>query len=182
MVTNNPYAPPRHDEQDLLLPRGGVGMMGDVLICDKGVSLPPLCLFSGEPASSRTSRLLAWAPQWWGLVAVMSPLIGLLLYFVVRKTGKLEYSLSPAASQRARNARWLAIGGVVVGFVLAGVAAAAKQPELAVLFLVAAFIAIVVGTARSRLFRITKIDKLQIHLKLRPAAAEAFARHFATAR
>jgi hypothetical protein len=149
------------------------------LTCDKGASLPRLCLFSGEPSDERVSRSLSWAPQWFVFVAVMSPLLAGLLYLVIRKTGRLEYSLSPLAKSRVRSALWLSLGGGIGCFVLAGVAGAADQPALALLLIALALIAIVVGSLRSRLFQVTKIDKVQISIKLRADAANAFSRYLA---
>lgn len=183
MTFGNPYAPPLNDEFDDG-PRGataGVKLVGDTLICDKGASLPRVCLFSGEPSSERVSRTLSWAPQWFLILAAMSPLLGALLYFVIRKTARLEYSLTPSARARSSSSLLIAIGGGVGGFLLAIMAGVADQPLLALLLIVIALIAIVVGSVRSRLFTITKIDKQQIHLKLRPDALRGFERHFAGA-
>lgn len=181
MATSNPYAPPQHDDFSGLPlgAGGGPRLLGDTLICDKGSALPPLCLFNGEPSNERLSRTLSWAPQWFLAVAVMSPLIGAIVYFIVRKTGQLEYSLSTTARKRSRSAVWLSLGGIVGGIVLAGVAGANDLPLVALLAIVAALAAIVVGSTRSRLFTVARIDKQQIHLKLRPDAARAFERHLA---
>lgn len=181
MATSNPYAPPQQDDFSGLPlgTGGGMRLHGDTLICDKGLALPRLCLFNGEPSAERVSRTLSWAPQWFLAVAVISPLIGAIIYFIVRKTGQLEYSLSATARKRARGALWLAVGGIVGGVLLAIVAGANDLPILALVAIVAALVAIVVGSARSRLFTVAQIDKQQIHLKLRPDAARAFERHLA---
>ncbi len=181
MATSNPYAPPQHDDLSGLPlgAGGGVRLAGDTLICDKGSALPRLCLYSGEPSNERISRTLSWAPQWSFVVFAVSPLIGAIIYFIVRKTGQLEYSLSPAARQRAKGGTWLVLGGVVGGVLLVILGGANDLPLLAILGIVAALITVVVGSLRTRLFTIAQIDKQQIHLKLRPEAARAFERHLA---
>ncbi|HYP87547.1 MAG TPA: hypothetical protein VEQ59_05330 [Polyangiaceae bacterium] len=185
MVSSNPYAPPQHDEFGGVSPqgsRGGVALSADVLFCDKGASLPPLCLFSGEPASTRVRRKLSWAPQWCLVLAAMSPLIGGIVYLLVRKTGDLEFSMSEAAQKRKTSGLLIAIGGGVGGFALGIGLLAADQGAVGAIVLVAALIAIVVGAVRAQLLRVVKIDKQQIQLKLRPEAAQSFARHLGVAR
>ncbi|HYQ18319.1 MAG TPA: hypothetical protein VEQ58_21235 [Polyangiaceae bacterium] len=185
MVSSNPYAPPKHDELGDALPRGnGVGfaLSGDVLICDLGASLPRLCVFSGEPTEGRISRKLSWAPQWSLTLAAVSPLIGFVVYMFVRKTGQLEYGLSEAAKKRKTSGLLIAIGGGVGGVVLASAGAGADLPALALVGGVLALVAVIVGAVRAQLLRIVKIDKQHIQLKLRPAAAQSFARHLGLAR
>jgi len=184
MVTNNPYAPPRNDDFSAL-PVGsgsGVQLVGDTLICEKGASLPPLCLFNGEPGDDRISRTFTWAPQWALVIVAMSPLIGAVVYLIVRKTGKLEYSLGKAARKRMNDARWLLVGGVLGGVILAIVAGVNELPALMLLAIMVAMIVIVVGSVRMRVFTVSRIDKQQIHLKLRNDAARAFERYLAGAR
>lgn len=181
MASSNPYAPPVHDDFGAapLGSNGGFSLLGDTLTCEKGASLPNICLFSGEVGNERVSRMLSWAPQWFIFVAVMSPLLGAILYYVVRKSGKLDYSLSTAAKKRARGGAWLAFGGVIGGIALLMIGGAADLPVLALLAIVGALIAIVVGSVRSRVFTVARIDKQQIQLKLQPNAARAFERHLA---
>jgi hypothetical protein len=97
----------------------------------------------------------------------------------VRKTGQLEYSLSATARKRARGAALLVLGGIFGGVLLGIVGGANDLPILALVALVGALVAIVVGSVRSRLFTVALIDKQQIHLKLRPDAARAFERYLA---
>jgi len=184
MASSNPYAPPQHDDFSALATGSAsdLRLAGDTLIFDKGASLPRLCLFSGEPSDERTSRTLWWAPQWAFVIVAVSPLIGAIVYFVVRKSGTVEYSLSAAARKRQRSGRWLLIGGALGGVVFATAAGAGKLPALSLLSIAVALILIIVGSVRSRLFHIARIDKQQIHLRLRSEAARAFERYLAGAR
>jgi hypothetical protein len=101
------------------------------------------------------------------------------VYFFVRKTGQLEYSLSATAKQRQRGALWIGVGGTVGGVLLIATAGALDLPVLILVAVLGLLVAIVVASVRSRLFTLAKIDKQQIQLKLRPDAARAFERYLA---
>jgi hypothetical protein len=179
MTTSNPYAPPQHDDFSALPAGAGRGLQlsGDTLICDKGLSLPGLCLFNGEPSHDRVSRTLSWAPQWVIVLVAMSPLLGGIIYLIVRKSGAIEYSLGPVARKRKRDGVWLIFGGLFGGAIIATVAGVNDLPALLLVAILAGLVAIVVGSIRLRHYNVSRIDKQQIHLKLRPEAARAFERH-----
>lgn len=180
MTMDNPYAPPQHDELELAGTSSaarGARLLGNVLICDKGAALPPLCLYSGAPVSEpQIRRTLSWAPQWCLLLAAFSPLLGVPVYFIMKKSGQLSYSLSPEAKRRRRDGVLIAFAGGLGCVALAVVAAAADAPWLVLLAVLGCLVSIVVGSVRARLFNLTKIDKQRVHLKLREEAAAAFGR------
>jgi hypothetical protein len=172
----NPYAPPRSDSYGGSR-RGndsGYQLMGDVLIAEKGVELPDLCIFSGEATEgARVRRKLQWAPPWLAILVAISPLIYVIVYYIVRETGELGYALSPAARARRTSGIAMAIGGSVGGFGAFFWAATEGEIGIMVIGLVVFFVGLIAGALRASLFRIVKIDKTHIHLKLRPAAVRA---------
>ncbi len=173
----NPYAPP---QADALSPRdafAGAGqdwrLDGDRLIVRKGATLPAVCIWTGEPAEGpRKLKTLTWTPGWVRFL-VVSPLILLIAYLIVKKSGTLGYALSQAAQKRQRNATIFLLGGIAGAVLLIIASAAFDTPVLMVLALLF-FVAAVVAAARGRTMRLLRIDKEFIYLRLPPPALEAF--------
>lgn len=185
MTALNPYAPPTHERA--APGTGGPGMhgvrlSGGVLICDKGTRLPALCLYSGVPVSGPPiQKKLTWVPQWCILILAFSPLIGLIIYLFVKKSGTLSYTLSPAALERRQQA--VTFGLAATGLCVAGwVVGLNYGPDwLPMLGILAFLIGLLVAIVRSRLFTIAKIDEATVHLKLRKEATAAFERFLSAA-
>ena len=177
MADVNPYAPPRSETPAaLVVTPSGYRAEGNVLFVDKGVELPDVCIFSGEPTSEgRARKKLQWAPSWLAVLIVISPLVYIIVYYLVRETGTLGFSIGRAARKRRASGIAIAAGGSILG--LGAIIVSAGSGELNgmlvgfVVFLVSA----VAGAMRATLYRIKRIDKTTIHLTLQPAAIRAFA-------
>jgi hypothetical protein len=117
----NPYQPP--EEDDALVGREpGAGdfrvVNGDTLVAEKGAVLPAICLWNGEPCSAgRRETNFAWAPSW-TLIFIVSPLLYVLVYLLVRKRGRLSYCLGTEAQGRRKQALMLAVGAPLGGVAL----------------------------------------------------------------
>lgn len=94
---------------------------GNTLVAEKGSTLPPLCLWNGEPCTAgRKTTNFAWAPVWVWIFAV-SPLLLLAVYLLARKRGELSYCLGTTAQGRQRQVRWLLGGAVLLGLPLVAI-------------------------------------------------------------
>ncbi len=181
----NPYAPPRaiapFAAGDLsALSAGelahGWRLEADRLIARKGTVLPPICIWSGAPTSGmRVRRTLSWAPTWIAILA-LSPIVYLVVYLLVRKTGELDYALGEAARKRQRAAAIIGGGGAIVAGALGFAGAEFDLPLLIVMATGLFLVAFVAALVLARAIRPVKIDKEFIYLKLPPRVAEAFAR------
>src|SRR6187399_2457959 len=103
----NPFAPPADDALGVApsLARRAQDYMihGDTLVVPKGGVLPDFCIYSGEPSRERIQRKLVWVPPALVALVVISPVIYLIVYFIVRKTGTLGYSLGEAGRNRRKS-------------------------------------------------------------------------------
>jgi hypothetical protein len=174
----NPFAPPQADAY--AAPTGtGTGsftVQGNILIAKKGTVLPNVCLFSGEAqGAERVHKKLFWAPPW-TVIFVVSPLIFLIMYFIFRKSGELDYSLGPRAKQRRNQGILAGVGGVILGIVLVAAGGATNEPVLLFVGIFGLLIALVFGIVWGRIITIVRINPDDIHLKLRPEAAQVFSR------
>ncbi len=174
----NPYAAPKDSTE---LPAGSHAhgdyrIEGDLLVVEKGASLPDICIYSGERGDSRVQRKLQWAPPWLAVVVVISPLIYLILYFIMRKTGEIDFALSPAARARRQTGIWVGVGGSILSLLLVFAGIAGESVGLAVLGGFGFLIAIIVGAVMANLVRVQKIDERYIYLKPKSAVLAAFAR------
>ena len=175
----NPFQPPA-DDLPARFPsqRRGSGFVvtGETLIGEKGASLPDLCLYSGKPASGeRTTKKFVWAPPALAILVAFSPLIYLIVYFIVRKSGTLQYSLSDEARQRRTTGMVIAFGSLFASIALFVVGVREEAPLVFLGALVLMLVGLIVGSLRARIVHVVKIDQTHVHLKLRPEAAQAFA-------
>jgi hypothetical protein len=118
----NPYAAPETDAKDPYFShgrnQGGIWRDGLILVMDKEAKLPDRCVKCDEPSEKeRLRRNLYWHhPAYYALVLI-SPLIYLIAYAIVRKTAQVDVGL---CSQH-RWRRWRAIA-IAWALGLAGVA------------------------------------------------------------
>src|SRR5262245_60689364 len=111
----NPFEPPADDAPAFARRTNDFSLNGQTLIAQKGAVLPDICIYSGEPSRDRVERKLVWASPGLAALVVISPLIYLIVYFIVRKTGTLSYSLGEAARQRRTSGIVIALGSIGVG-------------------------------------------------------------------
>jgi hypothetical protein len=173
----NPYAAPRSSGDDLAMD-GDVPwrMSGRMLIARKGVTLPAVCIFTGQPApGEHERRSLSWTPTWFKVMGGLIPIIAAFAYTMFRRSGELEYALGPLARKRRRAGTTMGLVGcgTAIGLFVLGIADELPGLSLAgfLLFLVAFFVA----SARARLFHVNRIDDRYLYIELTPAAAQALA-------
>ena len=176
--SSNPFAPPR---AELSLGRADASafrLEGQVLVAKRGAVLPDLCLWGGHnEGTERIHQTLVWAPPWTAIL-VFSPLIYIIVYFIVRKRGELAYALGPAARARQRQAWQYGAGGMLLSAAIMALGLAVPAAGGAVALAPLLFlVALVVFLVRRRVVQVERIDKEYIRLKLPPEAAAAFARH-----
>lgn len=181
----NPYEPPAAGESNATEPvvvRGHVAngalhlVNGDTLVAEKGSTLPPLCLWNGERCSEgRKTTNFAWAPGWiW--IFVVSPLLLLIVYLLARKRGELSYCLGTTAQGRQRQVRWLLGGAVLLGLPLVAIGVSLRLHLMVAFASLASFVAVLAAVVQAPSLRVVRIDERNVHIKLEPSAAAAFAR------
>lgn len=96
----------------------GMWQDGDRLIVRKGLILPGQCVKCGAPATVRHAKKLVWIHPAWIALILVSWIVLLIVYFIVRKTGTVDFGL---CDRHEKRRFW----GVAVTWVLAlsGVAA-----------------------------------------------------------
>jgi hypothetical protein len=171
MDLSNPYAPPQAsiDEAAGAGSKTGWQLNGDILVAEKGAVLPGLCVWSGEPATHRVNRMLTWAPPW-------TAMMGVILILIFRKTGRLDFAVSELARKRKTSGVLMVVGSFLALVLCIAAGAATNAPAVFLVGILAFFVLLVVGLMRMQPFRLVKIDKTHIYIKLRPPAAAAFAR------
>jgi hypothetical protein len=176
MTPLNPYAPPVATGPGFPMQTapGAFRIEGDKLVIAKEGALPPLCIWNGEPAADGyVQRKLTWVPPWTGAF-VISPIIYLIVFLIVKKTGGLRFALGQTARKRRKSGILILVSGMLVGIgvMIAGIAI--REPIGMLVGIVLLFVGLLVGALRARTMQIVKIDKTHIYLKLPPAALRAF--------
>lgn len=169
----NPFAPPQTDITTAAASGAGAGgfyVRDNVLVVRKGTVLPNVCIATGDArGAERVHKKLYWSPPW---SVVLSPLIALLL----RKSGEIDYSLGPVAKQRRMIGIATGIGGSLLGLGLMIVGPATDSPVIMITGFLIFFVALLFALIYGRVIHIVRIDKTDIHLKLKPESAQVFAR------
>jgi hypothetical protein len=75
------------------------------LVVKSGVVLPLYCVKTGEPITEEDlrTRTLTYSPSYVIILIVLSLLIGLIVYLIVRKKCTLTFGLSPRIRSKYRN-------------------------------------------------------------------------------
>lgn len=124
----NPYAPPRSDVQAVVgTPAGqvygaaeaGVWRAGDILVMQKGASLPVRCLLCNQPASVQLPKKMHWHhPALYILLFLGGPVIYLIVAMVTRKSASMILPLcTPHVEKRKKmtvTASLLATAGLAL--------------------------------------------------------------------
>jgi len=179
----NPYAPPQSElsSKERHLERPDEGWRdGKVLVARKGAELPDRCLKCNAPADGyRFSRTLSWVRPAWLLLFLISPLLLVLVYLIVRRRAKVTVGL--CEHHRRIRTRAIARGWLTA---LAGIAtmisAAAVPDNLAPVAAIGGFCLVVAGliggAIGSRVLIVRRIDKHFVWLnKVSPEYLAAFA-------
>lgn len=156
---------------------------GNNLVVPEGMTLPDVCLVTGQPTGGRVqSDNVQWIPPWTIIAFVLVRLIGIILMLVMRKTARFTYYWSEEAKKKRMTAIWIGVGLMVGSFVLpfAGLAVASNNDGLVVAFIllmVVGFLAgLIVAAAVAKPYQVRKIKDGHIHLGVKPAFWEGLQR------
>ena len=71
-----------------------------------GVELPDICIMTGERVADgkRRKKKLYWSNPWLILLIFLSPLVYVIVYYIVRKGFTFHYSITPKALMKRRIA------------------------------------------------------------------------------
>jgi hypothetical protein len=115
----NPYAPPQSNlrgvmiaphEQQMLA--GGVWRAGDLLVLQKGASLPNRCVLCNQPASVQFLKKMHWHQPWVYLMILPGILIYAIVAAIVRK--RADVALPLCAEHEGRRKRAATTGYLLV--------------------------------------------------------------------
>jgi hypothetical protein len=143
---------------------------GDALVVRKGSMLPDVCVMTGAPTGGNAvTKTLTWVPPWVVVLFVLiSPIIGVIVMMIVRKSGVLTYCISREAQAKRRMGILIGVGLLLggIGLIVAGIAA--EVAALALVGFVAFLAGIIVAAVTGAPFRVNKIDKDYIYLRVKP--------------
>jgi hypothetical protein len=96
------------------LPGAPVWREGKKILVASGSHLPDQCVKCGQPGNGKPVRKsFSWHEQWVSFLVLLSPIVYLIVAMVMRKQGKLTYSLCQRHVASRRNAM-LVSGGVAL--------------------------------------------------------------------
>jgi hypothetical protein len=171
MDDENPYAPSRSllfDDDHVVGNPKEAYRDGKLLVARRGAVLPDRCLKCNSPAEgSQFKRTLSWHRPFWFLLVLISLLVYVLVYFLVRWKATITVGLCP--HHRRRRAKAIAIGWLTM---LAGlgtiVAAASVSNNLTPIGVAVGVVVlsggIIGGMLGSRVLVPTRIDKHYVWL------------------
>jgi hypothetical protein len=165
MDDDNPYAPPKSDAyiKDLHPAEPSPAWRdGILLVVRKGAELPDRCLRCNAPAEGyRFSRSLSWLNSLWLLTILISPLILIIVYFGLRKRGRVTVGLCTHHQNVRRRATALGLLIVLagVGLIAAGAARPGLAPGLESAGILLVVLGMIGGMVGSRVLVPRRIDK-----------------------
>jgi len=125
----NPYAPPQSNLQSTVeTPPGrmfgmsndagaGVWRTGDLLVMQKGASLPNRCLVCNQPASVQFPRKMYWHHPWVYLMILPGILIYAIVAMIVRKRADVVLPLCTEHAEKRKRAATIGTLLIVLGLV-----------------------------------------------------------------
>jgi hypothetical protein len=147
----NPYAPPRATLEGAGNSTGCY-RSGKLLIVPAGNDLPPRCVkCNASSAQPIKPRDIFWHAQGWYLFLLVSPIVYIIVGYLVRKKARVSVGLCPG--HRARRQKFIAAswGGILLGIVLITLGIKFENPAVAMLGTVLAFAGVVCGIVGVRL-------------------------------
>ena len=152
----------------------GLWRDGRTLIMHKNARLPHRCVKTGEPTTSRgIIKRFSWYNPWLVLVILLNLLIFIVLAIVLSKRATIEVPLSD--NEKGKRSIWLigcwvaGLGGmteIFFGIYLLGGANAGPAGLVAIVTgIILILAALIVGQAKSRVLRPTKITDTHIWLR-----------------
>src|SRR5262245_37318700 len=108
-MTFDPYAPPRPMDWHRPPAPFAAYVVGEDLVVSKEAVLPNVCVKCGSAdIHVRKMQSFAYVPPWI-FFAACAPVLYLILYFMLNKTGRLELPFCRACDARLRQARLVAL-------------------------------------------------------------------------
>lgn len=117
----NPYAPPQSDPQASFgqtYANAGVWRTGDLLVMQKGASLPDRCLVCNQPASVQFPKKMYWHHPAVYLLILLNVIIYLVGALIVRKKADVVLPLCAEHAAKRKRAATIATLLMVFGVVL----------------------------------------------------------------
>jgi hypothetical protein len=131
---------------------GGFRADGKFLVVESIAVLPPICVKTNRPLTERDMVLkqFTWCSPWWGLLILLSGLLLIVVYFLVRKKCTLTFGLDPSVRRKYRNrALFKVVAAVGLFFALPVVAGTNSTPAIAVVLglFVFSIVSLLIGNA-----------------------------------
>lgn len=140
----NPYQSPT-TECAPALGDGSFRVEGKLLVVRSGAVLPPICVKTNQPVSPHdvVSRRLTWCSPLVALLILLSGLLLILVYFLVRRHCTLTFGLLPAVRRKYRNRRLVKSIAAIALFFALPVTAAMDSTAVTIVVLVLFLVSIV---------------------------------------
>lgn len=170
MVSHNPYAPSKASlgagaGNTTISSDATVWRDGNFVVALQDTPLPPRCVKCNAPADPPTRmRTLYWVNPFLYLLFLISPLILVIVYYVVRKRAEVDPGLCEQHKKRRVQGIAAAWTACVVGLVLLFVGISNDVGALAVTGLLLLIASIVMGMIFGRLVYAKKITKDEVRL------------------
>jgi len=134
---------------------------GKHLIVRSDAVLPQFCVKTNEAVQQEDilQRRLSWCPPIVGLLILLSGLILIIVYFIIRKRCRITFGLSPAIRRKNRNRRIFKIGSAIILFFALPFAAAIDSTLIIVMAFVLFLVSIVLIFVGNSPLTITKHNK-----------------------
>jgi hypothetical protein len=118
---------------------------GKCLVVASKTVLPPICIRTNQPVSEgdMVCRQFHWCPPWVGLLIVLSGLLLIFVYFIVRKECSLTFGLDPRLRKKYQRRVLLKVVAAIALFFAMPFSVAIDVTVLPIIALVLFLVAIV---------------------------------------
>ena len=118
---------------------------GKCLVVASGTTLPPICVKTSQPVpeSALVCRHFHWCSPWVGLLVLLSGLLLVLVYFVLRKKCTITFGLQPHLRKKYHRRMLLKVVSAIVLFFAIPFSVAIEPTVLPIITLVLFLVAIV---------------------------------------
>jgi hypothetical protein len=172
MTEVNPYSAPAAEIRHQAPVDGKIHKLGGLLMVPVGSELPEICLFTGRTGTGKyEDKKLVWASPWIFLLILVNWLILLIVYMIIRKQGRLRYYVDHAVLAKRRKVMLVSWLGAVLMVALLTTGIVCELPALIGLPILGLLILLIVGLMMTPKLKISRIDKVYIHLKGVPEQA-----------
>lgn len=164
----NPYAAPdlKGETSRLGVNAEPLFIANSCLVARKGTDLPDICVYTGHVGDNiYVKKTFVFAPSWVLIICLLNLLLGLIVYLIVRKKGKLGYYVSAEAKSARFNlalANWCvflgSFGSIAIGVWL-------ETPAIMIGCPVMIFVSLIIYFVKVRGIYPNFIDQTTIGLK-----------------